>query len=144
MLNNSQKEGIRELRIYNYSCKEKEGIPLDNKGNIFKVLTFTEILEELSKQILKLGFSKIERVEPKKANCLIRVYQKLHYKYDYYWIYNVYGGFCYTLKAGKWVTTNGFDNYEINYSKCITGHWIYPDEFVEFNCDFCDYYVKVS
>lgn len=143
MLNSSQKEKIRSIKIYKLSCSEVNGKPIDEYGEEFVIPSFPEIEQSIIQKIRQLGFSKIERVSPSKANCIIRVYQKLHYEYydDYY---NLYGASCYTLKNEKWTekVTNG--EFEIDYSKHKVGHIVCQDERIIFDCNFFDCYVKIS
>jgi len=143
MLNNNQKEKIRKIMLYEYALKERDGLAIDHTGKNFLIPTFPEIREIIFKQILELGFSKIEIVAPNKANCIIRVFQKLHYKYDSL-IYNLYGAHCFTLKSGKWISTSISGNFEIDYSDFYSRHWLFQDEYIDFDLDFFDCYVKIS
>jgi len=147
MLSKKQKESIRRIGLFEYSCREKKGQPITLDGNNFIVPSLNEVKESVFQEILKLGFSKIERVEPNKANCIVRVFQKLHYHYDTDLTYNVYGASCYTLShTGQWVTrpSGEIRDFKINYSKYIIRHWLCQDEYVDFDLDFFDCYVKIS
>lgn len=143
MLSKKQKESIRRISLFEYACKEKKGQPIALDGSNFIVPSLNEVKESVFVEIFKLGFSNIERVEPNKANCIVRVFQKLNYHYDYGLTYNIYGATCYTLNnAGRWVTSS--DEIEIDYSKHIITHWLCQDEYIDFDLDFFDCYVKVS
>lgn len=99
MLSKSQRESIRCIGLFQYACREKKGQPIALDSSNFIVPSFNEVKESVFQEILKLGFSNIERVGPNKANCIIRVFQKLHYHYDTDLIYNIYGFNCFTLKV---------------------------------------------
>ena len=143
MLSRSQRQSIRRIYLFEYACREKSGQPIALNGSNFVVPSFNEVKESVFQEILKLGFSSIERVEPNKANCIIRVFQKSHYHYDTDLTYNVYGYSCYTLSnTGQWVTS--LADFKIDYSKHILRHWLCQDEYIDFDLDFFDCYVKVS
>lgn len=147
MLTNTQKESIRKVDLYDYSLYEKKGKAIQSNGKEFIIPSFVELRQIIFNDILKLGFSKIEIVKPSNANCIVRVYKKLHYKYDSGLstnIYNIYGAHCYTLKDRKWITSTFQYDSEIDYSKCIIRHWICQDEYIDFDYDFFDCYVQIS
>lgn len=147
MLTYFQKESIRNVTFYDYAFKEKKGKAIQYDGKEFIIPSFVELRQSIISEILKLGFSKVEIVKPSKANCIIRVYQKLHYTYEFGGetdTYNLYGAHCYTLNDRKWITSAFQDDFEINYSKCIIRHWICQDEYIDFDCDFFDCYVQIS
>ena len=70
----------------------------------FVIPTPYQIAENVFKQILDVGFSKVERVSPSDANCIIRVFQTLHYKYEFDITFNMYGADCFTNDALGWVS----------------------------------------
>lgn len=140
----SKEEEIRQLRFFEYVFYENEGGATNFRNEEFEILSFPEIFKKMSERILKLGFTEIERVEPAKANCIIRIYTKEHYKYEQDLIYNLYGSLCFTFKKGKWSTIGSSGDYEIDNSKCIMRHWIFQDEYIDFDCDFVDYYVRIK
>lgn len=147
MLTDLQKEQIRNVKLYDYSYKEKKGKAITDNGKQFIIPSFVELKQIIFSEIMKLGFSKIEIVKPSKANCIIRVYQKLHYNYDFPVetnTYNLYGAHCYTLKSGKWTTSAYQDDAIINFSEFTIRHWICQDDYIDFNCDFFDCYVQIS
>lgn len=147
MLTNKQKESIRNVKLYDYAFKEKNGKAIQYNGKEFNIPSFEELKQSVFSEIFNLGFSKIKVVKPYKANCIIRVYQKLHYTYEFGGetdTYNLYGAHCYTLNNRKWITSAFQDDSEINYSKCIIKHWLFQDEYIDLDCDFVDYYVKIS
>lgn len=143
MLNQEQRDAIRKITIHDYSYKEKNGKPIDEDGKEFIIPHLSELKKSIFEQILKLGFSKIERVHPLKANCVIRLYQKLHYVYEDDYIYNLYGAICFTKKSGIWIHSSSSD-FELNHSIYLLRHWIFQDEYIDFDCDFFDCYVKIS
>lgn len=143
MLSPNQRKSIRRIYLFEYACRERNGQPITLEGSSFVLPSLNEVKESVFQEILKLGFSNIERVEPNKANCIVRVFQKLHYHYRDNLIYNVYGASCYTLNnAGQWVTS--LADFKIDYSKYILKHWLCQDEYIDFDLDFFDCYVKVS
>ena len=146
MLSKSQKESIRRIGIFEYACRERKGHPITHEGKDFIIPAISEIKETAFQEILKLGFSNIEKVEPNKANCIVRIFKKLHYHYDNDLTYNIYGYTCFTLKAGSWVTHSlgAFQDFKIDYSKHILRHWLCQDEYIDFDLDFFDCYVKIS
>ena len=83
------------------------------------------------------------------ANCVIRVYQHLHGEDDddSDLLYNLYGACCYTSGfLNCWHTFNGYtgESIKIDFSKHIIRHWQCQDEYVLFECEFVDYYYKIS
>jgi len=146
MLSQRQRKNIRRINLFEYACEEKKGIPVHLGGKEFIVPSLDEVKESVFQEILNLGFSSIERVEPNKANCIIRVFQKLHYHYRDNLTYNIYGATCFTLKHGKWVTSpfGNVQDFKIDYSKHIINHWLSQDECIDFDLDFFDCYVKIS
>lgn len=57
-----------------------------------------EILDNIEKQLLIDGI-RLERVSPDKANCIIRIFQKIEYSTKFYGVY------CYTKIGSEWVST---------------------------------------
>ena len=140
MLTGERKRILEDTTIFRCSSKDKNGKPVTFYGTEFIIPSFPEIKEEICKKILKLGFSNVEIVKPSKANCIIRVFQKLHYKYEDNQIYSLYGAFCYVRSA------NGFEHQQsiLDYSECVIRYWMFQDEYIDFNCDFFDCYVKIK
>ena len=159
MLSKEQKKKLRNIHIYELASKEKNGVAIIQKS-MSKVKrgkeTFSTVEEELFipspyqltesviKQILACGFSTVEKVSPSDANCIIRVFQKLHYEYEFDLIFNMYGADCFVKGSTGWISECNGDTFPINYSKCLIGQWLYQDEKVTFDADFVDIYVKVS
>lgn len=143
MLNRRQKEKIRRIEIYKYSVRERRGKAVDDSGKEFKMLSFDEIRDEVYKMIREMGFSKIEYASPLNANCVIRVFQKKHYHYDGM-TYNVYGAQCFTKKDNQWTTKNSSGETKINFSKCKFIHWICQYDYIDFDFDFFDCYVRID
>ena len=149
MLTRKQKEQIRAVSLFKFATKERQGKAFNWDWTRFIVPTLIEVEDLMCQEILKLGFSKVERVSPKRANCIIRVFHKLHYEYvhsrDWKEIYNIYGAACFTLNSGTWVSTGfGEKVTEIDYSKCVIRHWISQDKYIDFDFDFFDCYVEIS
>ena len=143
MLSEKQKKMLRSIQIYEIANEEKNGIAVVRKKK-FVVPNSYELFESVKKEILGSGFSKVERVSPGTANCIIRVFQKLHYKYEFGWIFNMYGTYCFVKDGVNWISESCGYTFHLNYSQCMVGQWIYQDERVDFDADFVDFYVKVS
>ena len=136
-------EKIRGVKIYEYASREIRGKAIDYKGKEFIIPQLSELKAEIFKKIYDLGFENIEIVSPNKANCLIRIFQKLHYEHDFS-INNVYGVNCYVLKNGKWILESDGNEFPLDYSKEKIKHWICQDDYIVFDMDFLDLYVKIS
>lgn len=144
MLTPKQKEKIRNIGIYEYSSSEENGKPLTYKGQEFHMLSCDEIRKEVLNKILRVGFSKVNFVNPARANCVVRVFVLKHFKYDNELVYNIYGAHCFTRKNGRWVSRSQDSSFELDYAKCIIRHWFFQDEYADFELDFFDTYVHVS
>lgn len=168
MLSKQQKEKLRRIHIYESSSKEKNGVPIiEKRGSQSKIGKLIEgkmvvpssyqLVDSVIAQILECGFSKVERVAPSDANCIIRVFQKLHYEYDRELIFNIYGADCFvreyfafgdrffSREESDWLTTDLNDEtFSINFSKCSISEWLCQDEKVIIEADFFDIYVRVS
>lgn len=159
MLSNEQKEILRDIHIYELTHEEKKGVPIitknvpKTKNGITKYSTVVEnfvipntyeIFETMSKKILDSGFSEVERVSPNDANCIIRIFQKLHYEYFYNYIFNLYGADCFVKDKKNWISHCSAGTFTLYYSKHIIRQWICQDESVYIDTDFVDFYVKVS
>lgn len=161
MLSKEQKEKLRNIHMYEISYKEKNGIAIINKTvkkgpksketvttvkQEFIVPSPYQITESIFKQILSSGFSKVERVSPSKANCIIRVFQKLHQKHEYDVIFNLYGANCFVKNGNAWISEGESrgNTFQLNYTENLIDQWLYQDEKVTIRTDFMDVYVKVS
>lgn len=143
MLSKKQKETLRNIQIFEIANEEQNGVAVV-KNEEFIIPTPYDLLESVKKKILESGFSKVERVSPSAANCIIRVYQKTHYEYLYGWFFNMYGTFCFVKDGVNWISESLGNTFHLDYSQCIVGQWIFQDERVSFDTDFIDFYVKVS
>ena len=159
MLSKKQKEKLRNIHIYELACEEKNGIAIIRKSvpkvkkgketfssveEEFVIPSPYQIAESVFKQILTCGFSKVERVSPINANCIIRVFQKLHHAYEFDHIFNMYGADCFVKSCGYWISECNSDTFHLDYSRHLIGQWLYPDEKITFDAEFVDFYVKVS
>lgn len=138
MLTSIQKSQIRELNIF--QCDILKLLVGKKSTEGFNVPNFFEIKKLILEKLSVFGISKIECVQPYRANCIIRVYQKLDHKYEDE-IVNMYGVLCYIKKNNVWTTRN---NSKIDFSKCDVGVWFFQDECMHVDCDFYDCYVKIS
>lgn len=159
MLSKAQKEKLRNIHIYEIACEEKNGIAIIRKRvpkvkrgkktfstveEDFIVPSPYQIAESVFKQILVCGFSKVERVSPTNANCIIRVFQKLHYAYEFDQIFNLYGANCFVKSGMYWISEFDSGTFHLDYSKSLIGQWLCQDEKITFDAEFVDFYVKVS
>lgn len=144
MLNNEQKERLRQIEIFELAEKERKGKPITRDGKEFIVPSFEKIREDIFALILQNGFSKIERVAPNEANCLIRVFKKHHYAYDYCpnVMINLYGAICFVVKDDNWICSD--EKYVIDYSEHKVRYWLCIDDSNAISTDFFDIYTKVS
>ena len=157
MLSKEQKEKLRKISIYASSSKEKNGVAIITKTvskvkwgkkrfshieEVFVVPSCYDIAESVFKQILDSGFSKVERASPSDANCIVRVFQKLHYQYDPNMIFNMYGADVFCKEGEMWVAS--CNCFTLDYEKCSMGERLNQSEVVFFDSDFVDFYVKVS
>ena len=140
MLNNSQKYAVRTFSFHDTIWKKEDGTLINTDKGDLQLPSFFEIKENLLKSLQKVGLRKIEQVKPYNANCIIRVYQKLNHKYESNFI-SLYGVQCFIKTNEIWTTQN---NIRINFSKCIIRSWLFQDEYIDFDCDFFDCYVKIS
>lgn len=146
-LTKQQKYAIRKIRTFAYSDTERDGkayCTVHGKEEEFVIPQFGEILKIMFDNIKKAGFTEIERCSPTEANCIIRVYQDLHHEYDWGLCYNIYGASCYTKTNGIWKSSDGIDDYPIEYDRHQFRMILLPDESLRVDADFADYYVKIS
>ena len=161
MLSKEQKEKLRKIHIYELASEEKNGVAITQKTvpkikrgkekfshieEVFVVPSTYAIAESVFKQILDCGFSKVERVSPTDANCIVRVFQKLHHKYEFDTVFNMYGADVFVKNGKEWTSECECygECFTLNYAKCLVGQWLYQDEKVIFDTEFVDFYVKVS
>lgn len=160
MLSKEQKEKLRNINMYEISYIEKKGIAIidrtiEKKSKRGKKTISTieeefiipspyQIIESIFKQILGCGFSKVERVSPDNANCIIRVFQKLHHEYEFGIVFNLYGADCFVKSSNGWISESDGSTFQLNYTEHLINQWIYQDEKITFKTDFMDVYVKVS
>ena len=140
MLTVAQKEAIQKIDIHDSIWKKGDGTIVTPNKKDFVVPNFFEIKKILLQELQKYDIFEIECVKPYRANCIIRVYQHLDYKYDST-IISLYGVKCY-IKIGQIWTTNC--NSRIDFSQCILREWIFQDEYIDHDCEFYDCYVKIS
>ena len=146
ILSKAESAKIREVHFYRISFYEKNAIPIDNQGNIVNFPTLEELAKMAIEKILEAGFHEVKRVAPNDANCIIRVFNKLHYAYQENMdeIHNLCGFNCFSKKLCAWVSIadNG-DEFNLDFSKCVQRQWIYQDEYIDYDCNFFDCYVYV-
>ena len=146
MLTKQEKKKLRNIRRYKLYTSEKDGIPVEFGKKII-LPTWVELKEKAINEIIKNGFSKVEQVSPKNANCIIRIFCKLHSHYDEYdEIHNLYGFMCYTKSLTKWFSLSAREEkLQLDFSNCELHQWFYYGEYVNCcDCEFVDIYLKVS
>ena len=100
-------------------------------------------IEDLSKSAIsklkELGFF-VERVEPQKANCIIRVFRddNLKYEGDTHWMYGVEV----YIKTSN-IFYSKF-NVKIDYATFKVRKWFFQDESTIMEPNFVDYYLRVK
>ena len=162
MLSKEQKEKLRNIHLYEISYREKNGIAIIDKTvkkvskrgketvstveEKFLIPSPYQILDSIFLQIIRCGFSTVERVSPENANCIIRVFQKLHHKHEFDVVFNLYGADCFVISGNAWISEceNRGNTFRLNYTEHLIDQWLYQDEKVTFKTDFMDVYVKVS
>ncbi|MBR6689521.1 MAG: hypothetical protein IKL68_05860 [Clostridia bacterium] len=160
MLSKEQKEKLRKIHVYELASEEKKGKAIvrklvkkgkKNKENScwkeveFKIPSTYEILEDVIVRLLANGFVKVERVAPANANCIVRVFRKLHHDYDSSMIFNLYGADVFARHGSKWTSESEGTGREfyLDYTKCLVGQWLYQDEEIIFDTEFVDFYLRV-
>ena len=146
-LTKQQKYKLHGLGIFECASLEHDGKAyyIDNgEEKEFVIPSFDEVLQTMFESILNAGFTTVKKCDPLDANCVIRVFQKLHHEHDWGMCFNVYGVDCYTKMNGLWVTHNYMGIYPLNSNRHLVRIILLPDENVYFNTDFLDCYVKIS
>lgn len=107
--------------------------------NVEKVLSCEDLFSKSGTELVRAGY-RVERVEPKKANAIIRVYRDDGWKHDEstHWIHGVD---IYLKNFGIYINS---ERNMIDY-KVFKVRWMfYPDDMPITTPDFVDYYVKIS
>ncbi len=146
MLTREQKQQLNELSYSQIFFSEHNGIPLDNvHREPVSIPDFTELQEYAFQTIRGLGFTSINLVMPWRANLIVRLFYKRHYPYDCLEMHNLYGYLCYTRSGLSWVTDSNRGNLVLfDPSKCVHRCWFYQDEYVDYDCNFIDFYLKIK
>lgn len=160
MLSKEQKEKLRKIHVYELASEEKKGkaivrklVPKGKKNKekscwveeTFIVPSVYEIAEMVFAKICESGFSGVERTAPANANCIVRVFRKLHHDYDSSMIFNLYGADVFARHGSKWTSESEGTGREfyLDYTKCLVGQWLYQDEEIIFDTEFVDFYLRV-
>lgn len=106
--------------------------------------SFIDLKEQAINQILALGYSQVDLVSPRIANCIIRLYKKFDIAHEETNCH-AYGYHSFLHENGYWYTTfdSGKTLYPIDFSKCAHSLQISQDESLEFDADFFDIYVSI-
>lgn len=143
MLTDDQKEKIQNISFYRIFYQERHGIPISNGINV-SIPSFPEIKNFAFSLLLRNGFSNIEQVAPTDANCIIRIFSKTHYPYQYGEFHNLFGFNCFTKYHNIWLSSSDGDKFQLDFSKCEICQWIRVDNYITYSCDFLDCYIKIS
>jgi len=141
MVTKEQKKKIRRINQFEAFYKEVEGIPFQSNQAVH-IPDVWAIKQVAINRILKLGFDNVSTVEPKYANCIIRIFTKRHFKYEMGEIHNVYGFNCFVKENGIWLSESN-NLFKINFLKHVITCWLSQDESVDYDCDFVDCYVRI-
>ncbi len=148
MLTNKQKEIIRKIKVFKSAEWEWNGKMIDGFGKEFSLPTSGEITEMAFGYLKNAGFSKVQRVSPNKANCIIRISGVNHLPYSGEYTINYFEVNYYTRKKNAWIMEDILGNeYEINYSSHTNSFSLLDDNDPPIIIDpdyFFDIYVKVS
>ncbi|MBR3133323.1 MAG: hypothetical protein IKG42_04590 [Clostridia bacterium] len=145
MLNLHEKNMLRStIQDFNFSLIEEDGCPIID-GTPTKVPSFEELKKIAFRQIYEQGFSLIQQVQEGSADCIIRVYQKLHLELSSKSTINTYGFMCFTKKSKGFKTISIYGKKEPYYkSNCTIKYWITSEEYVNLECEFKDYFIRVG
>lgn len=147
MLTNKQKAKIRDLRIFESAEQTENGKLINGFGKEFSMPEDDEIIEMAFKKLENAGFSKIKRVSPNKANCIIRISRTKNFLYQEFTI-NYFEVNFYTKKKNLWIMKDiEGDEYTIDYSSHNVCFYVKskdePPVVIEANF-FFDLYVEVN
>ena len=145
MLTTHEKNLLRStIQDFNLSFIEENGIPIVN-GNPTPIPTIEELRRMAYNQIYEQGFSLIQQSFENNADCILRVYRKLHYKYGEKKVFNLYGYMCFTKKTKGYKTLSIYGKKEpYSKSKCALKLWITDNEYIDFDCEFKDFCIKIG
>jgi len=141
MFTKEQRKDIRNINSFEEFYGNKKGVSFHNKKKVH-IPDVWELKEQAIKRIIDIGFSQVQRVEPRHANCIIRIFNKRNVELGRDVMTNIYGFNCFVKEDGKWVSES-CNKFEISYEKYKVGYWLYPDEYVTYDCDYADFYVKI-
>ena len=135
---------INMRQIYKIIDYEEMGVIKDGKALddmlSERVIPGIEFLFENIIQELQVEGFNVQRVDPRKANCIIRVFRHEGYVYkdDIHWGYGAYS----YIKTPEGMKAK--NNCYIDYAKCEVTKWLFQDECFDLKPHFVDYYVKIS
>lgn len=150
MLTREQKQQLRNLSEFKFFHNECNGIVMDDTGKepVRFLPDSTEIFLDVCDKIRNLGFTSIKVLGSPvkyKANVILRIYSKKHQPYDCKEIHNLYGHYCFVRHGFSWITTSPRgDAFRRNAKRAPIRIWFYQDEYVDYDCDFTDIYLKIK
>lgn len=144
-LSRKQKEKIRNVSRYAYFHSESEKKDVGKNLRVEKesIPTPYQLRAELLDKLTQMDYE-YEFVSPTEANCIIRVYQNLHFADEGGSFYSIYGGNCFTKKGSKWWGTSDGVDFELSFEKDIHNVWLFQDECVEVASEFFDSYLSIK
>lgn len=151
LLTKRERQKIRSIEFHKHYELDKYGNPSETDTDEFD-LDIEKLRNHIGDKIRKMGF-KVEKVNPSKANCIIRVY-KGYYNYDTLFEgnkkYCIFGADCFTKGCTKnsvariWITDNNGYDCQICFSKWLYKIWFWQDEYITVDTEFFDTYLRVS
>lgn len=133
-------------RIWNITDKlAQTGIVQDHKPKNHQLEDISipqmeELFEIASTQIDELGYT-MNRVNPKKANAILRVYRHEGWPHDYQSTFWTSGVFLYFRTWEGWISSQDIFWSSESFS---LKHWLCQDDYVIINPHFVDYFVCIN
>ena len=130
MLSTHEKNQFRvTIRGFNFSKKEKD--------EPVQIKSIESLKQEAFSKIREQGFSLIQQVPEDTADCIVRIY--------YNETLNISGYMCFTKKTKGFKTITLYGKKEpYCKSKCTIRLWKTDDEYIDLDCQYKDFFVKVS
>jgi hypothetical protein len=137
------RDGIRKVRKGWFYVIDENGTPkypndIEEKPNF----ELGELRNQIVDTLKQMGYT-VNFVNPRSANCIIRVYksEEAYGKEKY----RILGAHCYTKdQNGKWKCIDRLgEEYGVDFSKHVIRAWFFQDEYWDVSVDFFDTYVKL-
>lgn len=154
MLTEKQKEDIRLTYLNEMYFYEKKGVPIDENRKKVSIPDFLELRNQALEALQLKGFYNITFASPNKANCIIRVYKKVHFPFILCTgqLHNLWGFNCFVKESINgddiWTSLSeeigGHTKFSIDFSRHVLQKWFMQDELVCYTCDFFDTYIVIQ